>query len=205
METVKVMGKVLPAFYPLTIPFTPKIAYKMDYLGIDLECETAITNSDVVATCQVSRWESDVLSGIVRYVYEWATAQVNLFAFATGRAFTLYLDHAELPDGSQTSIAIENPGLASLATACRTTVTGDNLELELHDAINVVLGEPTLMLALNDLCTSIHAGSTTLADCARAVEGVRTALWEKSGQTAITRNPEWAYMQSQLNLSQAYL
>ena len=205
VETVKIKGKVEPACYSVSFDITPRVEYRIEDQDIDIHCEIGIANSDVLVTCRVSRWDSDVLTGIVRYIYEWAIAQVNLFTFATGKVLTVHLDRAELPDGSETQIAVDNPRLASLATACRVTDTTSGTQVDMREALTIVLQEPTLMLALNDLCSAINFGSNTLTDCARAVEGLRSALWVTSGTVVSSRNQEWGHFRSQLNLSQAYL
>jgi hypothetical protein len=103
-------------------------------------------------------------------------------------------------DGKQTALTPRSEEVVGLCTAFNLdpSYTGtDNYEA----MIRIVVQERALLLALNDLIVPISQFNLATINCARAIEGLRTAM----SQPGWTRDEEWEFMRQQLNLTKGYL
>lgn len=203
MVTFKLLGTVEPTWFQITFDLTPQVGYTIDEASIELSSSISIEKSAVVATCQTNRFDEEVLAWVLPYVFDWVSAEIDLFSFSTGRALTVNIDRVEWPDGSTRFLAGTAPDLATLATACTVTNHGESVRVELRDALRISIAEPTLMLALRDLGASLRYGNSSIVNCARAVEALRKALWGKDDTAEQTQ--AWQHFRDTLHLSKEYL
>lgn len=205
MPVFKVMGKVEPPWVPISFEFQPKVKYRIAEKDIDLECTIAIEQSDVVVTCDVNRWDGDTLAWVLQYIFDWVSAEVDLFTFAAGIVFAVHFDRAEYPDGSAHQLMGTPSDQAALVTAYKVTSTGDSFRGELRDLLPIVVGNPTLMLALRDLASALRYGNNSLTNCGRAIEGLRKALWGKDEAANAELQLAWERLRNTLRVSKDYL
>lgn len=104
------------------------------------------------------------------------------------------------PDGKQTALTPRSEEVAGLCTAFNLdpSYTGpDNYEA----MIRLVVQERALLLALNDLIVPISQFNLATINCARTIEGLRTAM----SPAGYGREEQWEFMRQHLNLTRDYL
>jgi len=205
MPVLKVLGKIEPPWFHLTFDIEPEVKYRIDEADIDLKATIRIKQSDVVITVELNRWDDTVLGWVLQYLFDWVGAEVDLFSFASGKIFNVHLDRAEYPDGSVHQLIGEAPDLAAMVTACKASVSGDDIRVEMRDILPIVVGSPTLMIALHDLISSVRYGNNSLTNCARAVEGLRKAMWGSDEASPDEQKQAWAKLRDNLQLSKDFL
>jgi hypothetical protein len=205
MPVVKVFGKVEPPWYHITFDFEPEVKYRIDEADIDVKAKIQIHESDIVVTVDLNRWDTSVLGWILQYLFDWVSAEINLFSFSTGKVFDVHLDRAEDPGGTVHRLISTAPDLAALATVCKTTVSGENARVDMRDALPLIVGSPPLMIALHDLVSSVRYGNNSLTNCARAVEGLRKAMWGREEASPAEQKQAWEKLRNNLNISKPFL
>src|SRR5688572_25511078 len=110
--TFTIFGIVEPRWFQITFDIKPQVKYRIDEANIDLECTISIDKSEVAAVCQTNRFDAEVLSGVLPYVWDFVSAEIDLFSFSLGRALTLIMDRVQGPDGSIGFLAGTAPDLA---------------------------------------------------------------------------------------------
>jgi hypothetical protein len=205
MPTFRIRGNIEPRWFQITFDFTPEVKYRIDEADIDLTCSITIDKSDVVASCQTNRFDEEVLSWVLPYVFDWTSAEIDLFSFSAGRALSVNIDRVQWPDGSTHLLAPVAPDLAALATACAVTDRNGAIDVQLRDALQLSVTEPTLMLALRDLGASLRFGNNSIVNCARAVDALKQALSVKDEPSAADQSRAWQHLQETLRVSKDYL
>jgi len=61
------------------------------------------------------------------------------------------------------------------------------------------------MIALHDLISSLRYGNNSLTNCARAVEGLRKAMWGRDEGSPDEQKQAWAKLRDNLRLSKDFL
>lgn len=203
MPTLHILGKIEPEWLKLDFNVTPTVGYQIG--EVNIRCLIDIKGSNIDITCEVSEWTEDLLPQIVGYTFDWVSAEVNIFSFASGKIFEIYLNRAIYPDGKRVNLNNEAPKLAALATACTVKNELGKTHVEILEFLPIVIGNPPLMLALHDLISALRFGQNPLTNCARAVEGMRNALWGRDETDEKDRNLSWEHFRANLRLSKDYL
>jgi hypothetical protein len=125
--------------------------------------------------------------------FDLAQAAIGLIAFSSGIGLTLSFDRFIAPDGSTTALRSEDKTLAALCTAF-SSVSG------LSEALNIVLGDFSLCIALNELIEAITLTHHAAASCARCIERLRSMM-----SPGVERRDAWVQFRSNLQISREYL
>jgi hypothetical protein len=205
MPEFKVFGKIEPPWFEITFDIESQVAYRIEESDIDLKCTIAIKKSNVVATCEANRWDETTLGSVVGYLFDWVGAEIDLFTFVTGMVFTVHLDRAEYPDGSNRELIGTAPELAALATACKSTDAGGTVHVDMHKVLPLIMQNPTLMIAFRDLVAALRFGNNSLTNCGRAMEGLRKSLWGKDEANKAEEKRAWDRLRDTLQVSRPYL
>src|SRR5271170_4318164 len=99
-----------------------------------------------------------------------ARATVNLVSFSTGITLTVIFDQFIYANGDVMPFAIQDPDRPALCTAFTTAPIGEPIHL--GDVTKLILSEPALFLALDDLATASSLHHLTTVNCARSIEGL---------------------------------
>jgi hypothetical protein len=177
-------------------------------VNIDLKSTISIKGSTVVVTCEANRWDEGVMGWVLQYLFDWVSAEIDLFTFASGKVFHVHLDHAEYAeytDGSSHCLIGTAPDLAALATVCKVTDLGDNLQVEMRHLLPIIVRNPTLMLALRDLASALRYGNNSPTNCGRAMEALRKSLWGRDEADNAEQQRSWEHFRSTLRVSKPYL
>jgi hypothetical protein len=200
MPTVHFLGKVVPSnHYSTTMWDLPEVTYGSPDLNLQVSATVQIQGSAVDVKCEVNRWDSLAMTHVHKVAYDLARTAVNFVCFATGLNLVVFFDELIDPDGNKTGFIIHHPALGALCT-CYTL--GEHAAVtEMGTIIKLVIAEPQLFLALDDLITAGGHHHLLTVNSARAIEGLRHAMCGNAGD----RNDQWKQFRTNLNLSLDYL
>ncbi len=204
MATVKLLGRILPDSYNVTVGYNPRIKWKWEEENLELEFSYSIKDSLVTIECELAHWKPEYLSEIHKRGCDIVHAAINLITFSTGTVLQLHLNRLVRPDGQESLLVIENPHLVGLCTTFSMSQTIENKNCSFDKALSEILVEPGLFLALNDLCLAISHHSHTTVGCARALDGIRTMIWGKPIERKDGDN-SWKKLRNALQFTADYL
>ena len=195
MPTVHFHGRVLPEVVNVSLDNSPPVTWQKPELGLVMEFTTRITRSKIDVECKLNRWQhdDDFLPVYIRAL-DLCRASVDLIAFSMGYGLTVYLDTFINPDGAQSSLLSKDDGLAPLCTAFSPKVG-------FHEVHNMVLQEPALFMALNDLISAITLPHQSPVNCARAMDRIKHLI----APGAANDKDAWRQMRNALRVDEAYL
>ena len=150
----------------------------------------------MVLTCEIKQWTPDLLSWVHNRVHMTAYSVIDLFSFASGTPHEFIIDTVTFPDGSEKSLVIHNPNLASL---CTFAAPKDG-KMNLGDSLGVMLQNPNVYQCMRDLIRGVAQPNSAVIDCARAIEGIRYSFDPNPSK----RGSGWGKMQTALNVEQSY-
>jgi len=202
MDTIIFRGRVItPKETPLT--FTTGLRTEAIYEagtpldGLEARFEFSIDNSIVEVTCQVNRLLDTDYPALLLSAFELARSSVDLMAFSTGHGMTLILNKVLYPDGRELDIYHDDPNLPPLCTAYRTNQSDDQ---NLGDILTIVTQDRQVMMALNDLTSTMEVPMRIPANCFRAIEAIKQAI------TRVGRPPKrYGLLRDSLNVDDVYI
>jgi hypothetical protein len=118
---------------------------------------------------------------------------LDLTSFSDGRPWTLILEKYTGPDGKTRAFGLAEPWVEPLCTAVK---QGDSY----LQVLGLLLSEPPLFYALQDLIEAIKLPRRPVINCARVVDTLRSQI---AGRR--TRKVGWQILQQNLQISQPYL
>lgn len=205
MKKVKILGKILPEVFKVTIGYNPSIKWKVEEIGLDLIFNYKIENSIIEITCDIEKWQEDFSVHVYKMAYDIVRTAVNLVTFSTGSVFQISFERLIDPDGKETSIAIMYPELSALCRSYSLNKASGEKNEAFDNIFNIVLSDPTLFLALNDLCSAISTHDQTVIGCARVLESIRLLIWGEDTKTDKERTNSWIKLQDTLNIGKDYM
>lgn len=149
------------------------------------------------------------MSELYKRALDLTRAAVDLLAFATGQGLVVVLDHFTNPDGRISPLMFENGSLAPLCTAFRIATSDDT---SFREVSRLVMADPNMFMALNDLIAAITYPHQAPVNCARAMEAVRNCITPpadpppaKPREQSAERDKAWARMRQALCVDETYL
>jgi hypothetical protein len=122
---------------------------------------------------------------------------VDLAAFQMGAGAVTIIDKWINEDGVADELALSDPALKQMCT-----VFGQDKRFGIVS--NLLMAEPAILSALNDLVLTNVIVTQTLINAARSVETIRVLIAGPS-KSSDERKKAWVTMQQALNLDQAYV
>jgi hypothetical protein len=197
MPKVQFIGKVLPAPAMLAVTL-PDLTWKWEEQNLNLAFRVRINNSFVNIECELEKYEPAYAAELHKRALDLARAAVNVVGFATGLGLSVYLEALIAPDGIPAAILLKHPATTPLCTAY-------SLELaragDLAAVYNLVLTEPPLFRALNDLIESVALPHVSAVNCGRVIDSIRRMI--TPDPNAAAKNA-WQAMHEALNISREY-
>jgi hypothetical protein len=201
MGNFKFIGRVLPPVEDFTLVGTVSAKWVNEIspsLKQEVETSLSITKSVVCVDCESNLFGTDDYDGHVDlYANDLARAVVNSYAFAKGLGLSVLLETVVKPDGIKYNIRNTRPELEPLVTAMHSSADGG---VDIHEVFPIVLKDPTISVALNDLISSLTQGQEAPVKCGRAVDAIRHSM-----APANDRAKGWQAMRENLNLTEDYL
>jgi hypothetical protein len=195
-------GTVLPPGFLPDIEVKPPIRLiynTREEITADFTIRTV--NSELEVECIVDKFDAEKhFEGLVIHAYNLSRAVVDSWCFFTGVGLTVYLGKTVRPDGIERTLSPQKTSLAGLCTAFNINASykgSDNYWAMLQ----LIIAEPRILLALNDLVASISHFHLAALNSARALEAIRTAMTPQG----IDRDQGWKILQQNLNVTKGYL
>ena len=199
MPIVHFKGKVLPyepTAYHVTVKDLPQVTWHDTYTGQDLKITTRINESIIDIEFDVEKFDVKDTSSLLMRAWDLARAAVDLYSFKVGWGLSVVIDTLVQPDGSTNTIMPKMETLATYSTAIADDPTVNNFDI----CYRLLLAEPALFMALNDLIVSITLPHHASVNCARVIEGLRKLI-----APGVERSKAWPILRTNLNIEQAYL
>jgi hypothetical protein len=200
MPIVKFLGRVLPSVVDVSFTDVPQMNWVVSELGITMDLSVHITKSIVEVDCDVTRYQDEYIVHLYMRAFDLARACVDMAAFSTGHSLTVVLDTFVKPDGTAGPLLFTDAALAAECTAFKMNPVTDDEKKAFGEVMRLVLIEPPLFMALNDLIQAIslpHHGPT---NCARVLDGLRNLV-----APGLEPKQGWPVFQSTVNADEAYL
>lgn len=177
----------------------PAISFKSAEFGLKIDLTLTIDKSSLDVACAVENYDTKDLGHIHKIAYDLARAAVNLSSFCTGMMLSPVFDRFVGPDGTTSPFVIHDPELAKLCTAF--AMRSPERPSSLSTVMHIVLSEPPLFMALDDLIGAASLHHQSSANCGRAVEGLRNLM----ASPVMSRSDAWALFQKNLRVDKGYL
>jgi hypothetical protein len=204
MPVVHIKGRVLPSLalpsaVQITIDNLPQLEWVDANGGQTFRIITRIKDSVIDVEFDVTRYDDAAREEIFKRAWDLARAAVDIYCFSVGWGLTVYLDTIVAPDGSQATILPKNEALAAYFTAFDVSPQNTAGPNNLDAFYRLLVSDPPLFMALNDLIVSITLPHHATVNCARAIEGLRVLMIP-----ATDRRQAWPIFQTNLNIDRAY-
>jgi hypothetical protein len=177
----------------------PTINYKSPATGIETTVTIQVKGSAIDVECAMQKYDKSDLTQFHKIAYDAARAAINVIAFSTGITLAVVFDQLVDDNGTVSAFVIHHPDLGKLCTAY--TLELDKTSAPIGDILGIIMGEPALFLALDDLITSTSLHHLLTVNSARAIEALRHAM----ALPGMSRNQAWALFRTNLNLDEKYL
>lgn len=201
MPTIHFKGKVLPYSpndYKIDAKDIPTVDWVDQSVGQTYRISTTLENSLIDIAFEVQSFNgADQLASMVMRAWDLSRALVDLVSFQHAWGLSVILDTLVMADGSVSTFMPKDERLAQYSSAIRSSdPTINNFDI----CYRLLLGEPALFMALNDLIVSITLPHHASVNCARAVEGLRVLMTSPTTD----RKQAWPIFQTNLNIDRAY-
>ena len=194
MFTIRFLGQVHPTFAEISLSNPVVINWPVPEQDLKMAFEYSITKSQINLSCRLNRWDQDILSLVYKHALDLCRASVNAVAFSMGWGVTVQLHTFVDPFGISSAVFLRDERLRPLCTAYDLTTNFD----EIHQ---MLLVEPTLFLAFNDLIEAITVPHESLVNCARAIERLKHLIAPPDSKDKAA----WAALRLALRIDESYL
>jgi hypothetical protein len=201
MPKTQFMGRVLPATLTVNLGRTPEVTFPAPEVGLEMKFKIHINLSLINIECECNRFQEDEVVFLYMRAFDLCRAAVDLVGFATGYGLTVHLDTLIRPDGTPTPLQVNDIRLPALCTAYKLNTQDPKENAEFDKLYEMVLAEPPLFMAMNDLIAGITLPHHGAVNFARAIETLRHHI-SPPGSTA---KETWQILRDKLNLDISYL
>lgn len=199
MPTLTFFGFILPSGTRLTLAGIPELKWELPGLGMS-KIRVEIDDSRATVRCDVERWEDHLFATIYKYSHAYARTCIDLVVFSSGTAYTLVFDAVVRPGGSPQALTIQNPAMARECTAYNSAAPTLEGRREFGRVLDLVIGEPALFLALNDLVAGVTNTDIPLVNCGRVLDGLRKIV-----APGVNPKKGWPILHSIVNCAPDYM
>jgi hypothetical protein len=201
MPRVRFAGRIFPTGVHLSVAGHPQISWHDDQNELDITFTIAIENNIVTVDCDVSRFDSTLITPIYMRAFDLARATVDLAAFSSGWGFVVVFETFTSPTGATTSFGAYDPSVAALCTAYQMGVKASTIEEnDFHKVLAIVSTDWRIFRALRHLIEAITLPHEAATHCARAIEALRHVISPNEQP-----RPAWLKLRNTLNISEDYL
>jgi hypothetical protein len=197
MPTVKFLGKVHPDAYKVSVDSRATIGWSVEELGLRMSIQFSIKESAAEINCDLNNYQPSYLPHIYIRALDTVRAAVNLLGFVLATGLTVSLDTFIDPEQNTASLVPNAPILAGICTVLSQSDLSSNA---FDDTLKIVLSEPSLFAALNDLMVGITQHHQAPIVGARAVERLRHLIAPGSSV-----NDGWAALRENLRIERPYV
>jgi hypothetical protein len=200
MPTVYFRGIVLPTTVEISFTDIPQAKWKWDEENLTIDFIVRITKSKIEVQCDLDRYQDDYLGELHRRAFDLARACVNVAAFATGFGVTVFFDNFIAPNGIQSALLFTSPHVVAECTAFKMNPQTQEEKKALSKILGLVMSEPALFMALNDLIQAVSVPHMAPANCGRVIDGLRKLV-----VPGVEPKQAWPIFQAAIHADAAYL
>jgi hypothetical protein len=200
MPTVHFSGKILPAVVEISMDSIPELDWVEIPINLKMHFTISIVKStvDVKIDCNIYRQED--FGQLYNRAFDLARGCVDTLAFATGYGLTVYFESFTAPDETVNPFFGQNPALAAYCTFFKYPIVTQDDRLALNGALKIVLSEPPIFMALNDLIQANTVPHLVPVNCGRVLDGLRKLV-----VPGVDPKQGWPTFQTTVNADGAYL
>lgn len=195
MDTIRFIGHLYPRGVLLTA-FAPDLDWKWEEENIYLHFRTKVNNSTVNVECDVEKYKNEYFTELHKRAFDLAKAAANLACFANGDGVTLVFEFVILPDGVPSTLRYNDPELPKYCTSYGLNFSRS---FDLNAVFNLVMTDPTLFMALDDLIQTLTLHHSAEVNCGRVLDRIRRQIAQNLDGTKA-----WEAMGKTLNISRPY-
>jgi len=204
MVTVYLKGNVLPDISDVYLGHT--FTGTWNESGVTAQFFVDIKKSVIDVRCELERFEPEFRHWIYGKAIQLTKAVVNMFCFARGYGFMVFIHTFIGPDGQPVKVFLSREELRPLVTAYHVNHPGqsDGDPTDLYKAMILSVQEPSLFLAMDDLIATFTSSPAIVpVNCARALEGIRIMIAPEFKNKE--KEKGWEQLRLTLNCSQTYI
>ena len=198
MPKVILTGRVFPACYQISFSSNP-LDWRWEEENLTLRFDVRIEESIVTAECTLDRFRPEYFVEIYRRAFDIIRSAVNLAAFSSGIGYSVILERFIDSNGRETMVAPQNLSLAALCKSF--SLDSQPGKISFGKMWDLVVTEPVLFQALDDLIVSITLPHHAAVNCARAIEGLRHLIAAPGASVS----QAWDQMRNALQLDRSFL
>ncbi|MBN8871586.1 MAG: hypothetical protein J0H67_02010 [Rhodospirillales bacterium] len=199
MPIVRFIGRVSPKTVKIDARM-PELRWKWDEAALELLIRIVVAGSHVTVEVETATYEHKLhFTEFHKRADDIARSTVNLSAFATGLGISVTLHAAILPDGNMTQILPQDPGLQAL---CTTYSLEPSASHDFGRIVQLVLTDPPLFRALDDLIAAITQYHVSCVNCGRVVDSICRMI--NPSASSGPSKAAWAAMHQALNVARSY-
>ncbi len=200
MPIVHFIGRILPAAVQISFTDIPQGKWEWPEAGLSLDFTIRITNSQINVECKLDHYKDDYIVELHRRAFDLARACVNVAAFGTGFGIFVFFDKFVGPSGIPSDLLFTNPRLVGECTAFKMNPVTMDEKRDLEKVLAIVMMEPGLFMALNDLIQGVSVPHMTPANCGRVVDALRKLV-----TPGIEPKQGWPIFQQVVQADEPYL
>jgi hypothetical protein len=198
MPTVHFRGRVLPSALQITIEGLSPLISKEVGTGEIMQLSVKVIESRISVECAVDHYgPGDDISIMHTRATHVARAILDCFAFANGFGLIVFLDEMEDVDGIVRKVLLRHDELPAYFTAFRNA----DASVDYDAMYRLILTDPNLSLAINDLIVAVTVPAHIAINCARSIEALRNILVPEESK----RKQGWAELREALRLEKSYI
>jgi hypothetical protein len=195
MPTITLIGRVLPETINVNVSGLELVNWPVPEAGLDVAIQIEIAHSKVTAVCTANRFDPAVdFMPIYIRAFDLARAAADLVGFAEGRPLMVVFDSVVDPTGEPKPVRVEQPAFARYVTAF-------GLNRNLSEVWKVIVEDPAIFQALNDLVACIALPHHGPINAARVVEGLSHTI----GGVGAKPQVRWNALRDALNVDKDFL
>ncbi len=201
MPTVRFLGKVLPTATPISLSALPEVDFPAPEQGLTkMHFVITVVASNIEVTINLNRFLADDVCVIYNRAFDLARACVDTVSFATGQGFTINLEVFVDPVGPIGYLSPQNPDLGALCTFLTFPTVTPKDQKTFETALKVVLSEPPLFIALNDLIQANILPHHAPTNCGRVLDSLRKLV-----APTVDSKKGWPILQNVVHADAAYM
>jgi len=200
MPTVHFLGRVFPAAFRVSVQDIPPVKWEQPEVGLQMEFQLHIKDSAVDVECVVNRFSRDDLASIWTRAFDLARAAVDLVSFSRGWGLLVVFETFVDPNGASSQWATSD---ASLPPLCTSFGPGDASGGNFSKLIVILLQEPSLFMALNDLIAANTFPHCCPTNCGRVLDSIRNMVTPPTANASVKQS--WEALRTNLRAEREYL
>lgn len=199
MPKVTFIGRVFPTCYQISLTHPNPLNWIWQEENLTLHFEVRIEKSIVRVDCTLDRFKPEYLAEIHRRSFDIVRSAVNLAGFCSGVGYSIVFERFIDNLGKESMFAPEDRSLASLCTSF--SLAPQQGKTSFGTMWDLVVADPALFQALDDLIVSITLPHHSAVNCARAIEGLRHQIAAPGASVS----QAWEQMRGALRLDRRFL